>query len=53
MLYLCEPTCDIVDAAHHEILALVRMEASQMLGEEARSDGTRKFWVKHNEEKSG
>jgi hypothetical protein len=45
MPYLCEPTCEIVDAARRETLALVGMEASQMLGEEARSDVARKFWV--------
>jgi hypothetical protein len=53
MPYLCEPTCEIVDAAHREIPALVGMEASQILGEEARSDVARKFRANHNEEKSG
>jgi hypothetical protein len=52
MPYLREPTSAIVDASYREMLALVGMEASQMLGEEARSDVARKFWD-HNEEKSG
>jgi hypothetical protein len=53
MPYLCEPTCEIVDASHREILALVGMEASQMLGEQARSHVAPEFWVNHNEEKTG
>jgi hypothetical protein len=53
MPYLCEPTCEIVNVAHREILALIGMEASQMLGEEARSDVARKCWANRNEEKSG
>lgn len=36
-----------------EILALVGMEASRMLGEEAWSDVARTFWAHNNEEKRG
>jgi hypothetical protein len=52
MPYLCEPTYDIVDAAHREIFALNGTEASHMLGEEARSDVACQFWANRNEEKS-
>jgi hypothetical protein len=42
-----------VVAFRRQILALVGMEASRMLGEEAWSDVARQFWVSHNGEKSG